>query len=317
LFAYDYKFLLPFFMFMKHIYLWSLVLFGFAIFNTSSYVNAAYVDWDCQSRDALTQMKVFMDEKTVSLNEVKLARLSYKQSEIDPLILELGKLLNPYVDFSVNASGDNANEIMLYVSRTPTATLSGSNLEKANQLISEITTKVANQPKWNFDMLSYNNRTTIQNACIKKFADIDKQKSIELEVQQKSEESNRLQEAERAKINAASQKEQEEAAIRALTKKKLELELEVLVKQKLEQTSWTWTIQWSPILTSPSSSSWAVKNIDDKMSEFQLLKTAREKNAFIGKKTVALKRELRSANKARVKEIINEMRELKKIQSSN
>ena len=53
------------------------------------------------------------------------------------------------------------------------------------------------------------------------------------------------------------------------------------------------------------------------MSEFQLLKTEREKNAFIGKKTVALKRELRSANKARVKEIINEMRELKKIQSSN
>lgn len=51
--------------------------------------------------------------------------------------------------------------------------------------------------------------------------------------------------------------------------------------------------------------------------EYDLLKTSREKNSFIGKRTVALKRELRKADKARVKEIINEMRELKRMQGSN
>lgn len=48
--------------------------------------------------------------------------------------------------------------------------------------------------------------------------------------------------------------------------------------------------------------------------EYDLLKTSREKNSFIGKRIVALKRELRKADKARVKEIINEMRDLKKLQ---
>lgn len=102
-------------------------------------------------------------------------------------------------------------------------------------------------------------------------------------------------------------KEQEEAAIRALTKKKLELELEMLSKQKLEQTA--------PVIQeTSSSSSWSVANIDEMVSEFQLLKTTREKNAFIGKRIVALKRELRKAGKVRVKEIINEMRKLKELQ---
>jgi len=278
------------------------------IIGFTNQANASYVDWDCQSRDALTQMNSFIDEKTTSLNEVKLARINYKQNEVEQLKWELEKILSQN-DFYVNVSTDQANELSFYVSRTATSNVSGSNLERANQLISEITTKVANQPKWSFDIVSYNNRVAIRDACVKKFADIDKQKATELEIQQKSEESNRLQEAERAKINAADQKEQEEAAIRALTKKKLELELEMLSKQKLEQTSTVSTKQ-----EISSTSSWSVANIDDIVSEFRALKTSREKNAFIGKRIVALKRELRKAEKVRVKEIINEMRKLKELQ---
>lgn len=283
------------------------------IIGFTNQANASYVDWDCQSRDALTQMNSFIDEKTTSLNEVKLARINYKQNEIEQLKWELEKILSQN-DFYVNVWTDKANELNFYVSRSATSNVSGSNLERANQLISEITTKVANQPKWSFDIVSYNNRVAIRDTCVKKFADIDKQRATELEIQQKSEESNRLQEVERVKINAADQKEQEEAAIRALTKKKLELELEVLVKQKIEQASGTWAIQWASIMPLSSSSSWVIKNVDDIISEFQLLKTTREKNSFIGKRTVALKRELRKADKARVKEIINEMRDLKKLQ---
>ena len=296
-------------MFMKHIVL-SSVLFVTSIIIPNWYLNAWYLDWDCNNRDTIPEMNAFIEEKTTSMNEVRLARKNYKQTEIDSLMWELEKILAHY-DSSLSISGDDADKILFFISRTATNSLSGSNLERANQLISEINMKVANQPKWSFDVISYNTRISLRDACVKKFADIDKKNELTAEQKAKEDEVRKTQEIERTKINATAQKEQEEAEIRALTKKKLEIELEALSKGKWENTS-SGALKLAPTLE--QNKTVINNNMPKAFEEYDLLKTSREKNSFIGKRTVALKRELRKADKARVKEIINEMRDLKKLQ---
>lgn len=319
---------------MKHIVL-SSVLFVTSVIIPNWYLNAWYLDWDCNNRDTIPEMNAFIEEKAKINANIELEQKEYFRNTVKPAIDKFYLFTdswkqyfldtNEVVWFSNGLSAAWIHEQYIrnqyqmenldYVHikgaweyEKKTASWSAEKRSQYLSLIEDIKKAINGTPKLE---TGYESRNAIRDACVKKFADIDKKNELTAEQKAKEDEVRKIQETERAKINATAQKEQEEAEIRALTKKKLEIELEALSKGKWESTS-SGALKLAPTLE--QNKAVINDNISKAFEEYGLLKTSREKNSFIGKRTVALKRELRKADKARVKEIINEMRELKNLQ---
>jgi len=223
---------------MKHIVL-SSVLFVTSIIIPNWYLNAWYLDWDCNNRDTIPEMNAFIEEKAKINANIELEQKEYFKNTVKPVIDKFYLFTDSWKQYFLDTNEvvwfyngllaawiyeqnihwqyrmENANYAQIkgvWEYEKKTASWSAEKKSQYLSLIEDIKKAINGTPKLE---TGYESRNAIRDACVKKFADIDKKNELTAEQKVKEDEVRKIQEIERAKINATAQKEQEEAEKKA------------------------------------------------------------------------------------------------------